>query len=120
MKLFTDFLLMVFIIACAEILFASSITDAPTATNFFDTYSPTSTNSLTANYSPTVTFSPITCAAENEKSTGCGSKKGKSMCCPGLVCHEIQYWRCVRGKIFISLTFEKDSFKVQSMLTKIK
>ena len=109
MKLFTDFLLMVFIISCAENLFASSITDAPT-----------STNSLTATYSPTVTFSPITCAAENEKSTGCGSKKGKSMCCPGLVCHEIQYWRCVRGKIFISLTFEKDSFKVQSMLTKIK
>ena len=110
---------MVFIISCAENLFASSITDAPKDNNSLTaTYSPTSTDSLTA--TPTVTFSPITCAAENEKSTGCGSKKGKSMCCPGLVCHEIQYWRCVRGKIFISLTFEKDSFKVQSMLTKIK
>jgi len=35
------------------------------------------------------------CAIDGEKSLGCGSKKGKQSCCPGLVCHEVQTWRCV-------------------------
>jgi len=35
------------------------------------------------------------CAIENEKSLACNSKKGKDVCCPGLVCHRYQYWRCV-------------------------
>jgi len=35
------------------------------------------------------------CAIENEKSLACNSKKGKDECCPGLVCHHFQYWRCV-------------------------
>jgi len=35
------------------------------------------------------------CAVENEKSLGCGAKKGLQSCCTGLVCHEIQTWRCV-------------------------
>jgi len=35
------------------------------------------------------------CAIENEKSLACNSKKGKDVCCPGLVCHHYQYWRCV-------------------------
>ena len=61
MKLFTDFLLVVFIITCAENIFACSVIDAPTAT-----------------YSLTARFSPIICATENEKSTDCGSKRGKA------------------------------------------
>merc|ERR1711982_119878 len=50
---------------------------------------------------PTVTQSSTattdaSCAVEMEKATNCGSKKGKSSCCSGLVCHDYQYWRCVR------------------------
>merc|ERR1719273_887431 len=35
------------------------------------------------------------CAIENEKAIACRSNKGKEVCCPGLVCHRYQYWRCV-------------------------
>merc|ERR1711862_445891 len=39
------------------------------------------------------------CAKDGEKSLFCGSKKGKDICCEGLVCHEEQYWRCVNRRI---------------------
>jgi len=35
------------------------------------------------------------CAIDGEKSLDCGSKEGKQSCCEGLVCHDVQYWRCV-------------------------
>merc|ERR1711862_1094019 len=35
------------------------------------------------------------CAIDGEKSLDCGSKEGKQSCCEGLVCHNVQYWRCV-------------------------
>merc|ERR1711862_1035005 len=35
------------------------------------------------------------CAVDGEKSLDCGSKEGKQSCCEGLVCHDVQYWRCV-------------------------
>merc|ERR1711862_1045226 len=38
----------------------------------------------------------LTCAVDGEKSLDCGSKMGKQSCCEGLVCHEDQYWRCVK------------------------
>merc|ERR1711982_35057 len=38
----------------------------------------------------------LTCAVDGEKSLDCGSKLGKQSCCEGLVCHEDQYWRCVK------------------------
>jgi len=38
----------------------------------------------------------LTCAVDGEKSLDCGSKEGKQSCCEGLVCHEDQYWRCVK------------------------
>jgi len=38
----------------------------------------------------------LECAADGEKSRGCGSNKGKQSCCEGLVCHEVQKWRCVK------------------------
>jgi len=28
----------------------------------------------------------------------CGAKGGKSLCCPGLVCHAYQFWRCVKDE----------------------
>jgi len=38
------------------------------------------------------------CAAEGETSTYCGAKKGKALCCDGLVCHYYQDWRCVKAE----------------------
>merc|ERR1711862_178995 len=38
------------------------------------------------------------CAGEGFKSRICGSRSRESdqECCEGLVCHEFQYWRCVK------------------------
>lgn len=38
------------------------------------------------------------CAAENKRSKECGAKGGKDTCCPGLICHEYQSWRCVKDE----------------------
>merc|ERR1712190_262127 len=35
------------------------------------------------------------CAGDGEKSLDCGANKGLQSCCDGLVCHEVQFWRCV-------------------------
>merc|ERR1712176_1068734 len=55
--------------------------------------------SLQEEPTPSPTDSPTKesslCAIENEKAIACGSKKGNEVCCPGLVCHRYQYWRCV-------------------------
>merc|ERR1711862_1036365 len=55
----------------------------------------------------------VECAVDGEKSLFCGSKKGKlklmnkilgklmktqDSCCEGLVCHEDQYWKCVKDE----------------------
>jgi len=36
------------------------------------------------------------CAGENKRARECGASGGKDLCCPGLVCHDYQYWRCVK------------------------
>jgi len=49
----------------------------------------------------TPTFTPskqMVCAVVNERSQECNSKGGKTKCCPGLVCHKNQSWRCVEEK----------------------
>merc|ERR1711862_804801 len=39
----------------------------------------------------------MSCAVEDEKSFQCnGDMEAKEKCCPGLVCHEYQWWRCVK------------------------
>jgi len=52
---------------------------------------------LTASPSASPT-KPLTCAKEGEASLDCGAKKGESKCCNGLVCHELQSWRCVEDE----------------------
>jgi len=60
--------------------------------------------SLSQTMNPTkklTTFAPtkskeLICAPENEKAMDCGAKDGKKACCPGLVCHYYQFWRCVK------------------------
>ena len=56
-------------------------------------YSPSNipTDVSTKNYSK--------CAKESKRAIECGAKGGRNACCPGLVCHHHQYWRCVQGKI---------------------
>lgn len=56
------------------------------------TIPPTITSAIPNTLFPTES----TCAAEWEKSTGCGSDLGKDQCCPGLVCHSYQWWKCVK------------------------
>jgi len=46
-------------------------------------------------FSPTVS-STNNCATENKRSMSCGAKAGKNNCCPGLLCHNYQSWRCVK------------------------
>lgn len=41
---------------------------------------------------------PAYCAAENERSRSCGGSGGKDTCCPGLVCHKHQNWKCVQDQ----------------------
>merc|ERR1711862_397029 len=56
-------------------------------------------NSIIPTKSPTtaVTSAATTsCAIENNKSLFCGAKTGEELCCPGLVCHVHQYWKCVK------------------------
>jgi len=38
----------------------------------------------------------VKCAKENEKAVDCSSKKGKFVCCDGLVCHKKLKWLCVK------------------------
>ena len=67
-------------------------------------YKPTATLSveLSANPStsayPSLSSSP-TCAEENQSTTQCTSiYGGAEFCCPELVCHKYQGWKCVKGK----------------------
>ena len=55
----------------------------------------------TVSRNPSATLSAVMqCAAENKKSKECGAKGGKDACCPGLIFHEHQSWRCVKGVLF--------------------
>lgn len=38
------------------------------------------------------------CAKANKRSIGCGADGGRSLCCPGLVCHKYQRKMCVEEK----------------------
>jgi len=38
------------------------------------------------------------CAEEHKVSFDCSGRSGPEMCCPGLVCHEYQFWKCVQDQ----------------------
>ena len=40
----------------------------------------------------------VDCGVEHTRSLECSGNGGPDKCCPGLVCHEYQTWRCVTGK----------------------
>jgi len=82
------------------------LTTAPSL--FPSTIDPTAKLSL--NPSPLPSYSPSNiptdistknnskCAKESKRAKECGAKGGQNACCPGLVCHHHQYWRCVQEK----------------------
>jgi len=86
---------------------SSETTNAPTAS---PSYSPTSelSNAFTASptYSstsePTNAFTasldscPAGFAKETERARECGARGGPAQCCPGLVCHDYQTWKCAK------------------------
>jgi len=55
------------------------------------TTAPTPAPSYLHSTSPT----EIACSGENQRSKSCGGHFGEDECCPGLVCHYYQSWRCV-------------------------
>merc|ERR1712157_674114 len=74
------------------------LTTSPTKS---PTKSPTiaSTNIPTDSPTASPTKSPTNsqCAADNDNSKDCGSKKATyQSCCSGLVCHKVQTWKCVK------------------------
>ena len=80
--------------------FTSKPTTTPTSSPInIPTTNPT--NDPTTSHTKSPTKKTSSCAKANKRAKSCGATNGPESCCPGFVCHEIQTWRCVEGKIYL-------------------